>query len=125
MRPILYLSIAVQVLGIGCSRPSSHPGLPPPPIPPQVLTGVPTTGTAIVDHVFAVSDDGFSCISYQITWQGQQVIVDDPIHSTNFMAGDKITFLIMKHELVSQKNSSSLKLLHSQVFPSMIAPNEQ
>lgn len=80
------------------------------------------TETAIVEKVFLVTDKGFSSIDYQITWHGQQVIVQDPIHSTNFKVGDKIGVLIMRHDMSSSADPSGAKLLHFQVLPYVPAP---
>jgi hypothetical protein len=82
----------------------------------------PETITATVDKVFLVSDGKYSSIHYQITWRGQQVIVEDPIHSTNYKVGDRIGVLILRHDMSSTKEPDGQKLIHFHALPYVPAP---
>lgn len=85
----------------------------------------PQTGTAIVETVYVASSDGFSCVSYLVTWNGQKAIIEDPIRSTDYKVGDKIAFLIMKHDMSSKREPKGKKLLHLQVLPYVPAPEPE
>ncbi len=72
---------------------------------------------AKVDKVFLVTDGKYSSITYQIMWHGQEVIVEDAIHSTNYKVGDKIEVLILRHDMSSATEPNGPKVIHFMVFP--------
>ncbi len=70
--------------------------------------GCPDEATATVEQVFKAEDEGFSVIAYQVTWRGHKVIVEDPVRWTNLSVGDKVRFLVLKHDMTSQANGKRL-----------------
>ena len=122
-----HLVISAILLICGCDRRggislSASLLSPPMAVASESRVDGPVAETAIVEHVFSASDNGFSCIAYQITWHGQQVIVDDPIHSTNFKVGDRLGVLVMRHDMSSPSEPKGQRLLSFQVLPYVPAP---
>jgi hypothetical protein len=68
------------------------------------------TANARVEQVFKVEDDGFQGIAYVITYHGKRVIVQDPLSSTDYAVGDKIYFLVFRHDM-SKSHSDGKKLI--------------
>jgi len=63
---------------------------------------------AAVEQVFKAEDAGFEGVAYQVTWRGQKVIVEDPIRSTNLSVGEKVHFLVFKHDMTTRKDGKKL-----------------
>jgi len=72
------------------------------------------TATARVEQVFKVEDDGYQSISYLVSYHGQHVIIEDTLCSTDYALGDKIYFLVLRHDM-SQTHCDGKKLLHFMV----------
>lgn len=66
---------------------------------------------ARVVKVFKIDDEGYSKISYAVIYHGQDVIVDDPVHSTDYVVGDLIYFMVMRHDM-SKDRPDGKKLLN-------------
>lgn len=69
------------------------------------------TASAKVEQVFNAMDDGFEQRLYVVKYHDKYVIVDDPLCSTDYSIGDKIYFLVMRHDM-SESHSDGKKLLH-------------
>jgi len=111
------LLVALFTLLMGCDHTGHLPGMKGLlPHSASVNQG-PNTDTAVVEKVFAAEDDGFSFISYQVTWHGHQVTVQDPIHTTNYKVGEKIYFLVMKHDMTSKTEPNAPKTLGFHALP--------
>lgn len=58
------------------------------------------TLTAKVDQVFKMVDEGgYQFIAYQVTYNGQSVIVSDPINHTALSVGSDLKFLAVRIDL--------------------------
>ena len=66
---------------------------------------------ARVVQVFKIDDEGYTNNSYQVIYHGQDVIVADPIHTTNYVVGDLIYFFVMRHDM-SKDRPGGKKLLN-------------
>lgn len=66
---------------------------------------------ARVVNVFKIEDEGYTNNSYQVIYHGQDVIVADPIHTTNYVVGDLIYFMVMRHDM-SKDRPGGKKLLN-------------
>lgn len=120
MKHHAHLTLALLVVAFGCNRrenPLSRQRPPHPPTGSGSMDEGPSSEVATVERVYQVTDNGFSCISYQITWHGQQAIVQDPLHATNHAVGDKIGVLVMRHDLGSRSEPNGPKLLNFQILP--------
>ena len=117
--PVLAIVGVFISSGCGRDRTSILSSLP---IPRNISGAVPDTETATVEKVFIVKDGEYSGIHYLITWHGQEAIVDDPIHSTNYKVGDKIGFLIMRHDMSDTKDPNGPKLIGFHAMPFILAP---
>lgn len=69
------------------------------------------TASARVEQVFNAMDDGFEQRLYLVKYHEKYVVVDDPLCSTDFAIGDKIYFLVLRHDM-SESHSDGKKLLH-------------
>jgi hypothetical protein len=71
-------------------------------MPPGMKGGFATVqGT--IEKVFAVDDNGARFRAYQVRWKDYEVIVSDPLATTDFNEGDQITFMAQRIELKDQK----------------------
>jgi hypothetical protein len=68
------------------------------------------TVTAKVEQVLKFEDDSFEFIAYLVTYRGKQVVVEDPIGSTNHSVGDELRFIVVRTEL-SKADAKSKKLI--------------
>ena len=112
MKYLTFLAISISLLGCGRTAQSVIENA-------LVPTGSASTNeTATIEKVYSANEEGFSYVCYQVTWHGQQVIVSDPIHSTNFKVGDKISFMVMKLDLskTGQSITKGTKTLAFQIF---------
>ena len=83
------------------------------PTPPTSSAKEPSgveTASARVVQVFKALDDGFQSISYEVVYHNQHVIIQDPLCTTDYSVGDKIYFLVMRHDM-SKSHSDGKKLL--------------
>jgi hypothetical protein len=56
--------------------------------------------TAKVEGIFKMTDEaGFQFTAYQISFNGNQVIVEDPICSTNASVGDDLNVIVVRNDL--------------------------
>lgn len=63
--------------------------------------------TAKVEKVFKFADsDGFQFVAYQVSYKGSNVIVEDPIGSTNLAVGDELRFMAIRHDLSKSAKGS-------------------
>jgi len=72
------------------------------------------TASARIEQVFKAEDDGYQTIAYQVIYHGQRVIVEDTLCSTDYAVGDKIYFLVLRHDM-SEDHPGGKKLLHFMV----------
>lgn len=72
------------------------------------------TASARVEQVFNAMDDGFEQRYYLVKYHDKYVIVDDTLCSTDYAIGDKIYFLVLRHDM-SKDHSDGKKLLHFMV----------
>ncbi len=77
----------------------------------------PSTASAVIEQVFRTEEDGYVQISYLVTWKHQPAIIADAIHQTDLKVGDRITFVVMKHDLESRSGGQAKKLLHFEILP--------
>lgn len=66
---------------------------------PVGMKGSYGTEQAEILTVFAAEVEGARFRAYQIKWKGQDVIVSDPLGTTDFSKGDTITFMVQKLEM--------------------------
>ena len=70
--------------------------------------------SARVEQVYNIEDDGFQQIHYVVHYHGKLVVVEDPLCRTDYSVGDKIYFLVMRHDM-SKDREGGKKLLHFMV----------
>ncbi len=58
-----------------------------------------TTETATIEKVVRIEANGYTNLSYQITWEGQTVLINDPILHTNYEVGDTVKILVFYQHL--------------------------
>src|ERR1700675_4915181 len=54
------------------------------------------TCTAVVDDVVAANAEGYRFVAYVVKWRGQRVVVSDVSADSNLVAGDRVSFTVMK-----------------------------
>jgi hypothetical protein len=79
---------------------------------PQISALPPEDVYSRVEKVFRVEIDGYLSVVYQVTYQGHEIIVHDVLSKSDYAVGDKIHFLVMKHDMSSASNSKAMKLLN-------------
>ena len=84
--------------------------IPTPPEPTQKEGAGVETASARVLQTFKVEDDGFQSICYQVVYRGQHVIVQDVLCHTDYSVGDKIYFLVLRHDM-SKTHADGKKLI--------------
>jgi hypothetical protein len=78
------------------------------------------TITTKVEKVFKGDVDGYQFNSYLITYRGKQVIVEDPIISSNHSIGDDLKVIVVRNDM-SKTHPGGKKLISFIV--SKMAPN--
>ena len=63
-----------------------------------------------VEQVFKAEDDGYQTIAYAVTYHGKHVVVEDPLCTTDYAIGDKVYFLVMRHDM-TKDDADGKKLL--------------
>lgn len=74
----------------------------------EKLTAMTETVDAPVAKVYAARDGDACFQAYVVKWNGQEVVVDDPLVKTDYHEGDTITFLAMRLPSVSSESSSRM-----------------
>ena len=86
----------------------------PPPAVAQAA-GSHETANLKVLKVFTAKDEEAIFRAYLVEWKGRDVIVEDNLARTDFIAGDKINVLVMK--LPYPQGKESYGLLHFAIAP--------
>ena len=89
---------------------------PPQSLEPQVSIQPPEDVYSRVEKVFRVEIDGYLSVAYQVTYQGHEIIVPDVLSKSDYAVGDKIHFLVMKHDMSTAPNLKSMKLLNFSIL---------
>jgi hypothetical protein len=67
-----------------------------------------------VEKVISVEDEGYIYRGYVVSWNGEDVIADDALVTSQKRAGESVSVLVMKHAHPDAKQSYGL--LHFGVF---------
>ncbi len=67
-------------------------------MPPGMKSGHDTVQAAVL-KVFAVNDDGARFRAYLVEWKGSEVIVSDPLGTSDKKEGEQITFIAQRIEM--------------------------
>lgn len=54
---------------------------------------------AKVLKVFAAEDDGYRFRAYLVEWNGQEVVISDPLSRSQYKEGDSVPFMVHRHRL--------------------------
>ena len=63
--------------------------------------------------IYAAEDNGAKFRAYVVNWKGTEVIVSDPLGTTNKNEGDSITFMAQRMEMPRDNN---IKTLHFMIM---------
>ncbi len=66
---------------------------------PEGMAGSFAMQKAKVEKVFSAEKDGGRYRSYQVKWEDQEVVIADMFGSTNYEAGDEISFMVQILEM--------------------------
>jgi len=65
---------------------------------------------------FVVNDDGARFRAYLVRWKGSEIIVSDPLGTSDKKEGEKITFVVQQIEIPHA--DENIKMLHFMIMPS-------
>jgi len=83
--------------------------------PPASSPGTHETFKAEVLKVFSATESDAVFRAYLVKWKGQEVIVSDPLVSSDYQAGDTLSVLAMNQPF--PKDQAKPRLLHFVVSP--------
>lgn len=88
------------------------------------------TAEAEVKRVFAAEEGDHRFVAYLVEWNGQEVIVDDPLSRSDYKAGDTIRFLVHRGRLRGPEAGESIAPLSFILSPrprqrEMVTPAEE
>ena len=83
--------------------------------PPASSPGTHETFKAEVLKVFSATDSNAVFRAYLVKWKGQEVIVSDPLVSSDYRAGDTVSVLAMNQPF--PQGQAKPRLLHFVITP--------
>lgn len=103
--------LGISLLLVTTAASQDSPQQDQPSLPPGMKASMATI-EGIVERVFAVDDNGARFRAYQVRWKDYDVIVSDPLATTDYHEGDQITFMAQRMEMKDMK----IKTLNFMVF---------
>lgn len=82
---------------------------------PPASPGTHETFKAEVLKVFSATDSNAVFRAYLVKWKGQEVIVSDPLVSSDYRVGDTVSVLAMNQPFPNDQ--AKPRLLHFQIMP--------